>query len=181
MKYVKRSFVPLREFRDLVDANAQLRAWLLGPAGNRVHGTTHEPPLTRFVETEHEFLRPLPSRPPELAVWRGSSRHSNVWIPMPPDGEVVLSMYVGSKTSGMFLHGPFGTGSEHLASFMSQHADTLEQALGPNQLTSRGHYYGTSQDIAVQQESRWDELIDWMEAQRQRYADVFRIIGGTSD
>ena len=75
VKYVKRSFVPLREFRDLVDANAQLRAWLLGPAGNRVHGTTHERPLTRFVETESEFLRPLPSRPPELAVWARVKLH----------------------------------------------------------------------------------------------------------
>ena len=95
-----------------------------------------------------------------------SSRHSNVWIRMPPDGEVVLSMYVGSKTSGMFLRGPFGTGSEHLAPFMSRHADTLEQALGPNQSTSRGFYFGTSQDIAVQQESRWDERIDWMDLHR---------------
>ena len=59
---------------------------------------------------------------------------------------------------------------------VSQHADTLEQALGPNQSTSRGYYYGASQDIAVQQDSRWDELIDWMEAQRQRYTDVFRVI-----
>ena len=41
VKYLKRSFVPLREFRDLVDANAQLRAWLLGPAGNRIHGDEH--------------------------------------------------------------------------------------------------------------------------------------------
>ena len=85
-------------------------------------------------------------------------------------------MYVGSTTSGMFLRGRYGTGSEHLAPFMSQHADTLDQALGPNQLTRRGYYYGTSQDIAAQHESRWDELIDWMEAQRQSYADVFRII-----
>ena len=33
------------------------------------------------------------------------SRHSNVWVPMLFDGTVVLSMYVGSKTSGMFLRG----------------------------------------------------------------------------
>ena len=80
VKYVKRSFVPLREFRDLVDANAQLRAWLLGPAGNRVHGTTHEQPLTRFVETEREFLRPLPTRPPELAVWARVKLHPDCHV-----------------------------------------------------------------------------------------------------
>ncbi|MCY3603358.1 MAG: hypothetical protein OXH12_09795, partial [Chloroflexi bacterium] len=50
------------------------------------------------------------------------SRHSNVWVPMLSDGEVVLSMYVGSKTSGMFLRGRFGTDGEHLAPYMSRHA-----------------------------------------------------------
>lgn len=138
----------------------------------RLRGETAaaESDLTRL---RHRFWNRYLRRHPGVLA---SSRHSNVWISMLPDEEVVLSMYVGSKTSGMFLRGRRGTGSEHLAPFMSQHADTLEQALGPNQLTSRGNYYGTSQDIAVQQESRWDELIDWMEAQRQRYADVFRII-----
>lgn len=104
------------------------------------------------------------------------SKDSNVWIPMLSDGEVVLSMYVGSKTSGMFLRGRFGADHEHLAPFMSQHADLLDQALGPNQSTRGGHYYGIWQDITVQQESRWDELIDWMEAQRQRYSEVLRTI-----
>lgn len=104
------------------------------------------------------------------------TRDSNVWVPMLSDGEVVLSMYVGSKTSGMFLRGRMGADSEHLAPFMSKHADVLEQALGPNQSTSRGYYYTTWQEIAVQQGTRWDELIDWMEAQRQRYAEVFRTI-----
>ena len=104
------------------------------------------------------------------------SRASNVWIPLLSDRTVVLSMYVGSKTSGMFLRGRFGGDIEHLAEFMHRHADTLEQALGPNESTGRGHYYSTSRDIAVQQDSRWDELIDWMETQRQRYAEVFRDI-----
>ena len=100
------------------------------------------------------------------------SGDSNVWIPMLPDGTVVLSMYVGSKTSGMFLRGRKGADSEHLAPFMSRYADTLEQALGPNQSTTGGYHYGTSRDIALQQDSRWDQLIDWMETQRQRYAMV---------
>ena len=92
------------------------------------------------------------------------------------DGTVVLSMYVASKTSGMFLRGRRGAGSADLAPLMSQHADTLEQALGPNQSIGGGHYYGTSRDIPVRQDSRWDELIDWMEAQRERYEKVFQVI-----
>ena len=54
-EYVKGSFVPLREFRSLADANQQLRAWVLGEAGNRIHGTTHERPLTRFIGVERHM------------------------------------------------------------------------------------------------------------------------------
>ena len=45
------------------------------------------------------------------------TRVSNVWLPMRPDGSIVLSMYVGSKTSGMFLRGPRASDGEALAKF----------------------------------------------------------------
>jgi len=69
VKYVKRSFLPLREFRSLADANRQLAEWVMGEAGNRCHGTTREKPLTRFCQVEKPLLKALPDRPPELAVW----------------------------------------------------------------------------------------------------------------
>ena len=82
-----------------------------------------------------------------------------------------------SKTSGMFLRGRFGADHVSISHRSCPSTQTLlDQALGPNQSTSGGHYYSTWQDIAVQQESRWDELIDWMEAQRQRYSEVLRTI-----
>jgi hypothetical protein len=68
VKYVKKNFLPLRDFRDLTDANDQLLDWVLGTAGNRLHGTTRERPLTRF-ESERSFLKSLPDLPPEPAVW----------------------------------------------------------------------------------------------------------------
>jgi hypothetical protein len=69
VKYLKRNFLPLRDFRDLTDANRQLLEWVLGPAGNRLHGTTHERPLRRFSETERVLLQPLPAVAPEPAAW----------------------------------------------------------------------------------------------------------------
>lgn len=68
VKYIKRTFLPLREFRSLADANRQLAAWVLGEAGNRCHGTTREKPLSRFL-AEKSLLQPLPDVPPQLAVW----------------------------------------------------------------------------------------------------------------
>jgi transposase len=74
VKYVKRAFVPTRTFRDLADANRQLKAWVLEDAGHRCHGTTREQPLTRFA-IERPLLQPLPAVPPELATWAKVTVH----------------------------------------------------------------------------------------------------------
>ena len=46
-------------------------------AGNRVHGTTYEKPLTLFTETESFLLKPLPDNPPELAIWEKVKVHGD--------------------------------------------------------------------------------------------------------
>jgi hypothetical protein len=68
VKYVKNRFVPLRQFRSLADANGQLRQWVMETAGNRIHGTTRQKPLTLFAESEKHLLTPLPDVPVEIAV-----------------------------------------------------------------------------------------------------------------
>ena len=60
VKYIKQSFFPMKEFKDFVDANQQLKAWVLGEAGNRKHGTTGKAPLTEFTKYEQPVLLPLP-------------------------------------------------------------------------------------------------------------------------
>ena len=80
VKYLKRGFLPLREFRDFVDANGQLAEWILGPAGNRLHGTTKERPLSRFTEVERHFLQPLPAVAPQLGAWRKVTPHPNCHV-----------------------------------------------------------------------------------------------------
>lgn len=80
VKYVKKSFLPLRQFRDIVDANAQLREWILSEAGNRVHGTTREAPLSRFVNVEKALLKPLPPVLPLPAVWAQVKVHGNAHV-----------------------------------------------------------------------------------------------------
>lgn len=80
VKYVKRGFLALREFRDLADANRQVQAWVMGEAGNRVHGTTRAAPLTVFAEVERDLLRRLPDVPPELAVWAKVKVHRDAHV-----------------------------------------------------------------------------------------------------
>lgn len=67
VKYVKRNFVPGREFRDLEDFNAQLFAWQSEVADVRIHGTTHQRPIDRFAE-EARALVPTAGQPSFLAA-----------------------------------------------------------------------------------------------------------------
>jgi transposase len=80
VKYLKRSFLPLREFRTLADANRQLNQWILGEAGNRIHGTTRQRPLSMFAETERHLLQPLPDKPPECAQWAQAKLHGDCHV-----------------------------------------------------------------------------------------------------
>jgi len=80
VKYLKTSFQPLREFRSLADANAQLMAWVMGEAGNRCHGTTRSAPLARFTEVERYLLKALPASPPECARWAKAKVHGDCHI-----------------------------------------------------------------------------------------------------
>lgn len=80
VKYVKRNFLPLRSFRDLADANRQAREWVLTEAGNRIHGTTRERPLTRFTEVERALLQPLPDVVPVLATWARVKVHRDAHV-----------------------------------------------------------------------------------------------------
>ena len=80
VKYLKKAFVPLREFRHLLDANQQLKHWLMEEAGNRIHGTTRTAPLKRFADTEQHLLKALPEVPPELAVWAKVKVHGDCHV-----------------------------------------------------------------------------------------------------
>lgn len=79
VKYVKNRFVPLRQFRNMVDANQQLRGWLSEEAGLRIHGSTHEKPLVLF-EIEQPKLKQLPHHSPEFAVWEKVKLHGDCHV-----------------------------------------------------------------------------------------------------
>ena len=80
VKYVKNNFVPLRKFRTLTDANAQLIRWEMHTAGNRTHGTTHQKPLTMFAETEKHLLKALPDVPVQIATWTQVKVHGSCHV-----------------------------------------------------------------------------------------------------
>jgi transposase len=81
--YVQQSLVPMLEPNlPITEANVQARQWVLGKAGLRVHGTTHQVPLTRFTQTELPALLPLPRTAYDPAIWKQVKLHR--------DGHVVF-------------------------------------------------------------------------------------------
>lgn len=79
VKYVKGNFLSLREFRDLADLNAQAKAWVMETAGQRIHGTTRQPPLALFA-LEQPLLKPLPAIAPDLGTWHRVSVHKDCHV-----------------------------------------------------------------------------------------------------
>jgi transposase len=80
VKYIKNNFMPLRDFRHLTNANEQLNKWVLGTAGNRIHGTTKQKPLSRFAQVERHLLTSLPDIPPQLTTWANVKLHGNCHV-----------------------------------------------------------------------------------------------------
>lgn len=62
VKYVKRNGLAGRTFESFAALEQHLVRWM-SEADQRIHGTTHEEPLTRFLRAEQAALRPLPARP----------------------------------------------------------------------------------------------------------------------
>ena len=56
VKYVKRNFLPGRQFIDDQDFREQLRQWEAEIADVRVHGTTHERPIDRFARERSHLI-----------------------------------------------------------------------------------------------------------------------------
>jgi transposase len=79
VKYVKGNFMPTRTFRDLSDLNAQARRWVLEEAGTRIHGTTRQQPLERFL-VEKPMMKKLPDIAPDLGEWHRLKLHRDCHV-----------------------------------------------------------------------------------------------------
>jgi transposase len=78
--FVQGNFWAGRELTKIATANQAARVWCLQEAGERVHGTTKERPLTRYNDTERARLLPLPSTAYDMAVMKAAKLHRDGYI-----------------------------------------------------------------------------------------------------
>lgn len=76
VKYVKRNAIAGRAFASFAEFEGHLDGWMR-EADERVHGTTHERPIDRFLREEIVALRPLPANPLPLRERRLRRRVAN--------------------------------------------------------------------------------------------------------
>jgi len=106
VKYVKRNFLPGRQFVDIVDFTEQLAQWNATIADTRVHGTTHEVPLVRFErERPHllathrhpSFLTDAPVSRIVARDWLVSFRTNRYSVPCRLIGQAVEVQAIGER------------------------------------------------------------------------------------
>jgi len=86
ISYVRKGFVYGREFLGDSDLNARALTWLETVANVRVHRTTRERPIDRFMRDELAELLPLATRPYRsfvLPLERTKQRQSRIVTPVP--------------------------------------------------------------------------------------------------
>lgn len=138
VKYVKGSFVPLRTFRSLADANAQAKAWVLEEAGNRMHGSTHQKPLTAFLELEKHLMNPLPIRPVELAVWVKVKVHGDCHVQYlkcrysVPYRYIRMHLWLRATEGSIRIYSEHELVAQHVRSYKPGKPSTLPEHLPPN-------------------------------------------------
>lgn len=101
--YVGRNFMAGQQFADIHCANRHLLEWVIEVAGVRQHGTTHQPPLLLFRETEQAALMSLPDEPFSLCEIRVVKVHSDCHVVIAGSYYSVPYTYVGQKLDA-YIH-----------------------------------------------------------------------------
>jgi transposase len=78
--YVRRNFLGGRTPTLITQANGDVRRWCLTTAGQRVHGTTKDAPRGRRQAVGRAQLKPLPSMPYDLALWKQVKLHRDCYV-----------------------------------------------------------------------------------------------------
>ena len=97
VRYVQRSLVNGFDFLDERDANNRARDWVLGYAGERIHGTTQQQPLRLFEHEERAALTPLPTEAFELRTVRSAKVHPDCHIVLDKSYYSVPHRFVGEQ------------------------------------------------------------------------------------
>lgn len=95
MPVVRQQLVAGRQYADLAELNDSALSWCLEEIGSVCHGTTQEPPVTRFERDERCSLKPLPVAAFANPTWAECKVHPDHHIVFERSYYSVPTCYVG--------------------------------------------------------------------------------------
>lgn len=148
VKYVKRNFLALGEWRSLSDLNEQARHWVMNTAGVRVHGTTRQAPLDLF-KMELALLQALPDIAPDISTWHQLKVHRDCHIQFDkayysaPFTLVGRRLWVQVSDNALAIYDQY------------QHVHTHPRALKPGMRTSTKDHLPPNAQAFLSHDRRW--------------------------
>lgn len=82
---------------DISQANRLIKKWCTDEYGQKPHGTTRLKPFVVFTDAEQPALKPPPSEPFEIALWKEATVHPDHYIQFNKKAWSVPHAYVGEK------------------------------------------------------------------------------------
>ncbi len=136
--YLERSFLNAREFKDVGDLKLQLQQWLTQVNDVRVHATTRQRPIDRYIQ-EHPHLQVLPanhfdtSRMVHLVVNQESCVQWKGYQYVVPEKYIYQVCTVRVGETHLVVYSP---GGEQLATHQLAKPDQKERYVGARQKTA---------------------------------------------
>lgn len=94
---VRQQFLASGGFRDIRDANEQVRHWCLQDYGMQVHGTTKKKPFEVFQTEEQPLLMSLPVEQFDMPLWKEARVHPDHHVVFAKNYYSLPTRYVGKK------------------------------------------------------------------------------------
>ena len=119
-----------------------------------------------------KFWREYIRRYPEVqTAGLGGTKLSYGWLALVPE-KLAFVPWIGRSESGFFVRSWTGSNEPEAAQMLEPHAAVLSERLGIPFKGPKVQYLNDTMPIALADEERWPELIEWMERRRQEYTCV---------
>lgn len=102
---------------------------------------------------------------------------SSNWLKVDPDGEMILSVWVGQSMLGMFVRSRRGADGTALRDLLEPHREMLESQLGVRFGGARENtFLNRQKGIDLADRANWPAAVDWLHDSVLQYLDVLKLI-----
>ncbi|MBY6200535.1 DUF4268 domain-containing protein [Maritalea mobilis] len=125
----------------------------------------------QHTETRTAFWTRYLERHPEAATHGVKAQKGWNAYTVLAGGDVRVAIWIGEKTSGIYVRGGWGDNKLSAERLLMPYADQLEQELGIEGITPQpnGHLFGERLSKPYTDPDNWPEIIDWLESRRAAY------------